>query len=103
LFLGRNAPIQLQNTVGAQVGDQVELVIADEALLRQSIWAYGVPLTGFFIGALLAQASLHHELAALLGALVGMSCGWWLTRRFAIIKKPEIQRILTRGKANEMD
>lgn len=94
LFSARTAPIKLVNEVGAQVGDQVVLSLPESALLRQSLWAYGVPLVGFFIGALLGKALFSMELLALLGAIAGMMAAWWITARFARIERPRVSKRL---------
>ncbi len=97
LFSARHAPIKLPNTLAAQVGDQVVLTLSERALLRQSLWAYGVPLVGFFAGALVGQELGSTDLYVLLGAVSGMAAGWWLTARFAQIEHPRVSKIVKGG------
>ncbi len=92
LFSHRNVPIRLPNTHQAREGDMVELALPEHALLRQSLWAYGVPLVGFLIGAVVGQA-LDDELGAVLGSVVGLIVGFAVTRRFATIQKPQIVKV----------
>ena len=97
LFSARTAPIRLANTLHARPGDRVVLALSEGALLRQSLWAYGVPLVGFLAGGLLGRALTATEGGALLGAVVGMLLGWGMVRRFARIEPPVMTRIVTKG------
>ncbi len=92
LFSARNAPIELKAPAGVRTGDQVALVLSERALLKQGFWAYGVPLIGFFVGALLLQPA--GELAALAGALTGLVGGWQAIRRWAPIEKPRVEKVI---------
>jgi len=92
LFTARSAPIRLPNTHQVSEGDMVELALPDSALLRQSLWVYGVPLLGFIVGAVLGQA-LAAEAGAVAGSVAGLSGGFAVTRRFASIQKPEIVKV----------
>ncbi|SIN90133.1 positive regulator of sigma(E), RseC/MucC [Sulfurivirga caldicuralii] len=92
LFSNRHVPIRLPNTHNAQTGDMVELALPESALLRQSLWAYGVPLLGFIVGAMAGQA-LDAELGAIVGSMLGLAGGFGLTRRFAAIQKPHIMKV----------
>jgi len=92
LFSERNAPIELTSPLPLKVGDQVMLSLSEHALLKQSLWAYGAPLAGFFIGGLMLQPI--SELAAVIGALFGMGAGWWCTARWAVIEKPTIRKVI---------
>ncbi|WP_294949409.1 SoxR reducing system RseC family protein [Sulfurivirga sp.] len=103
LFSARSAPIKLPNTLHARPGDRVVLALSEGALLRQSLWAYGVPLLGFFIGGLVGRALFSMEWSALLGAVVGMLAGWGVVRRFARIEPPMMTRILTQGDRQWLD
>ena len=102
LFSGRSAPIELHYAGDVHVGDQVVLSLSERALLRQSLWAYGVPLAGFFIGALALQPL--SELAGVLGAAAGLGTGWWAVRRFARIERPRVEKVISaKGGLYEMD
>ena len=92
LFSQRNVPVRLPNTHQAREGDMVELALPESALLRQSLWAYGVPLVGFLVGAVLGQ-TLAAEAGAVAGGVAGLLGGFAATRRFASIQKPEIVKV----------
>ncbi len=102
LFSARSAPIELHYAGDVQVGDRVVLSLSERALLRQSLWAYGAPLVGFFIGALVFQPI--SELAGVLGAAAGLATGWWSVRHFARIERPRIEKVIPhQGGSYEMD
>ncbi len=92
LFSHRNVPIRLPNSHQAQEGDMVELALPESALLRQSLWAYGVPLLGFIVGAVVGQ-TMDAELGAVIGSVLGLLGGFAVTRRYASIQKPHIIKV----------
>ena len=63
------------NPSSAQVGEHVSIVIAGGVLRRTAFLAYGLPLALLFLGAL-AGNFVGGDLAAGLGALVGVLAGW---------------------------
>jgi len=63
-------------SVGAWMpGQAVSLKVSPELLLRMAIWAYGVPLLGFIVGAGSATLSVHDKLGGAGTDLVALSCG----------------------------
>jgi len=68
----------LPNTVGADVGDKVLLVMRDGALLRVSLLAYLLPALLVIVGAGLGNAS--SDAAAIIGALLGLAAGMGVLR-----------------------
>ncbi|MBN8474747.1 SoxR reducing system RseC family protein [Sulfuritalea sp.] len=62
------------NRVGAQVGDQVQLVVAEGTLWRASLWSYAAPLLLAISGAVIGQ-SMSGDAAAVAGTVVGLVCG----------------------------
>lgn len=71
---------RLENRIGAQVGDQVQLTVAEGTLWRASVWSYGVPLLLAIVGAMIGQ-SLSGDAAAVAGTLAGLVCGMVVLRR----------------------
>lgn len=79
------------NTLGARVGDYVELGIARAAVLYAALLGYGVPLIALllgmtaasWLGAATGAAADGLALAgALIGLLLGMRCGRGLAARY---------------------
>ena len=71
---------RLENRIGAQVGDQVQLTVVEGTLWRASLWSYGVPLLLAIGGAVIGQ-SVSGDAAAVAGTVVGLICGMGLLRR----------------------
>ncbi len=71
---------RLDNRIGAQVGDQVQLTVAEGTLWRASLWSYGVPLLLAIGGAVIGQ-SVSGDEAAVAGTVVGLVFGLGLLRR----------------------
>jgi sigma-E factor negative regulatory protein RseC len=71
---------RLENRIGAQVGDQVQLTVAEGTLWHASVWSYGVPLLLAIVGAMIGQ-SLSGDAAAVAGTLAGLVCGMVVLRR----------------------
>ena len=102
------AEITALNRAEAKVGDVVELVLPEKALLWASVMVYLLPVVGLLIGAILGNA-YHRELglgadgAAALGALCGLAVGlsgtWLASRRAARTGStmPVIERVVARG------
>ncbi len=53
---GRSMAIELENTVGAEKGDKVEIELDDIVVLKGAALAYGVPLAGLLAGIFIGQA-----------------------------------------------
>jgi len=65
-----------------QAGQIVTIGLEESALVRGALALYLVPLLTLFLGAVGAQAVLSHELAALLGGVLGITVGLSWVRRF---------------------
>ncbi len=90
LFGTRSNCLQLENTLGAVIGDRVVVGIPDELLVRASLLAYLLPAIGMLAGALLADiAGLVPALQGL-SALCGLVAGLVLLRRNS--RKPSQQQ-----------
>lgn len=66
---------ELPNTIGAQVDDRVCLEIEPDLVRKAALSAYLYPLALCFAGALLGQW-LSGDLAASVGAVIGLAVGW---------------------------
>ncbi|MBK1678873.1 SoxR reducing system RseC family protein [Rhodocyclus tenuis] len=62
------------------VGASIRLAIADGAVRRSAVLAYGIPLVALFAGAL-AGGALAGEAGSIGGALAGIVAGWFVLRR----------------------
>lgn len=71
---------RLPNTIGARVGDQVRLDIADGTVWRASLASYVLPLLLAIVGAALGQ-SAGGDVWAAGGTLLGLAGGMLLLRR----------------------
>ncbi|GHD40024.1 positive regulator of sigma(E), RseC/MucC [Marinobacter persicus] len=80
---GRANRVRVSNSAGARVGDDVVLGIDEQALLRASLWVYGVPLLALVVGCIAGFRGFGgSELSAVAGAVVGLAGGFWLVRRW---------------------
>lgn len=74
---GKANQVLVNNTLGARLGDEVTLAIAESALLGASLWVYALPLVLLVVGTLLAQwLAPASELMAMTGAAVGLMAGF---------------------------
>jgi sigma-E factor negative regulatory protein RseC len=77
---GRANQVLVANSLGARVGDEVTVGIAESALLGASLLVYAVPLVLMVAGAVLGhQLSAGHaanEAVAMVGAAVGLALGF---------------------------
>jgi sigma-E factor negative regulatory protein RseC len=67
--------IKISNTIGAQVGDVVNLTVADGRVLRASILSYLLPALLAIAGAILGQ-SITGDIGAIAGTLIGLALGF---------------------------
>lgn len=81
---------RVANRIGAQVGDQVQLIVAEGTLWRASLWSYAVPLLLAIGGAIIGQ-SMFGDVAAAAGTVLGLACG------VGVLRWNEIR---TRGEGN---
>lgn len=80
---GRANQVLVDNTLGARVGDEVEVGLDEQSLLRASVALYGLPLVLMLFGSLLGHGvSESSDLAAILGALAGLGLGFGVVRRW---------------------
>jgi len=94
-----------KNSVQAQVGDEVNVVLPQGLLLRSSLLMYMLPLTlllgGALLGASLGGTGAERDGYALLGALMGLLAGFALSRVTALGSKQQaIVQSVVEAKAN---
>ncbi|WP_157670402.1 SoxR reducing system RseC family protein [Chitinibacter sp. GC72] len=72
---------RVSNPIAAQNNDLVMVAIAEDALLKTALWAYGLPMLLLLLGASMASYCYQHdELATLLGAGLGFFIGFLVLR-----------------------
>lgn len=95
-LFGGSQEFRVRNTINAQPGDLVLVVIDDGMLLKSALWGYGLPLTllmvGAALGAFFAPTGQSNRIT-LLGAVVGASLAFLLLwQRRSKQAEPEIVR-----------
>ncbi len=73
-----------------EVGTQLRIGFGESDLVRAAAMVYLLPLVGALVTSLLAQATLGHEGAVILMALIGGGCGWAVARTWAAKQAPAI-------------
>lgn len=71
---------RLANTIGAQVGDRVQLNVGDGTVWTATLASYVLPLLLALAGAVVGQAGAG-DAGALAGTLMGLGAGLWMLRR----------------------
>ena len=70
--------LSVTNTLGAAVGDRVEVSLAPKRIVQASLLAYAIPLALLLLGVWLG--SLHSDTAALACGLIGCAGGYLALR-----------------------
>ncbi len=99
---GGRGLIKVNNRIQGQVGDQVVLKLDQSQLVKQAFMAYGIPLLGLFIfallfgwlGAMLGLTESMQELASIVGGFIGVGLGWVITRKTHQPVLPEMVEVL---------
>lgn len=105
VFGRRYTQLRVANTLGAKIGDEVLVGVAENALVQVSLLMYLLPLLMLLLGAILAEVvsarlGLEAELATLLGGASGFTLAVVLVRqlmqrgRFATHVQPVMLRIV---------
>ena len=68
----RNQEFLVVNSFGANAGQRVRLEIPDGATVMAALLAYGLPLLALVLGAVVASFVWQTDLAAALGAVIGL-------------------------------
>jgi positive regulator of sigma E activity len=87
LFCTRPRQFRVANGIGARVGDEVRVAVADGALFRSALIVYLFPLSMLFAGGLLGTSlagAYDQDICAAIGALAGLAAGFVLVRVFAL-------------------
>ncbi len=85
LLCTRPRQFRVHNGIGAKVGDEVRVSVADGELLRSALIAYIIPLLMLFAGGVLgtvAAGAHDRDLCAAVGALAGLAAGFIIVRLF---------------------
>lgn len=99
---GNNALIKVKNTQDCQPGDSVVLTLDESRLIKHSFMAYGVPLIGLFVVAVVfkqfglnvfALEERWADIASIVGGFIGVGLGWWFTRKVYRPILPELRRV----------
>lgn len=79
---------RLENRIGARVGDQVSLTVAEGMLWRAALASYGLPMGLAILGAVAGQ-SLAGDAWAVVGTVAGLMCGLVLLRRKELLARQD--------------
>ncbi len=74
---------RVRNEIGARVGEEVEVSVAEGALLRSALTLYALPIALLFAGAIAGSAwagAGAHDAGAAAGAAAGLLAGFALAR-----------------------
>lgn len=94
--MGTQPLLKLPNDINARPGDQVELALEGHNLISQAFMAYGLPLIGLFIGALVALWLWPDggDVATIAGSLLGLIIAWWWVKRYHQPLQPKLVRVV---------
>ncbi len=82
---GKDMEFDVENTLGAQMGDKVQVAVSDQAFLKVIFLVYLVPVFGLMVGAVLGQ-EIGHSMGfdpSMSAAVIGFAC---MGGVFAIVK-----------------
>ena len=82
LFAHQSTAFKAQNPINAKIGDSVIVGINEQALLKSALLLYILPLVTLMLGAILMNELFHHEVANMVGALIGLISGLVLVKRY---------------------
>lgn len=94
--MGTQPLLKLPNDIQARPGDQVELALDGHSLIGQAFIAYGLPLVGLFMGALLALWfwPQGEDASTIVGSLLGLIIAWWWVKRYHQPLQPKLVRVV---------
>jgi sigma-E factor negative regulatory protein RseC len=84
MLCGSPRTFRVLNKGNSVIGDRVTISIAEGAVRRSAVLAYGLPLLALFVGTL-AGSALAGETGSIVGAIVGLTSAW-STLRYAQIR-----------------
>lgn len=79
MFCSTPRQYRVRNLPGAEVGDLVSVAVPAGVISHHASLAYGLPLLGLILGAMLGNF-LGGEATALAGGALGMALAWWGVR-----------------------
>lgn len=95
----QSTAFKAENAIQAKVGQSVIVAIDAQALVKAALLLYMTPLLGMFLLGVLANLLWHNDVAAILGALIGLFIGGlWLkgyliANPHAMYQQPQIIRL----------
>lgn len=97
-----------RNTISAQVGQSVIVAIDEHSVMLAALLLYFVPLVLMLLIALIGQWWFSSNLAAMLGAVIGLLVSWrwmkgWLANRPQAFSYPEVVRLAQANPAHPID
>ena len=92
------ALLKVPKTFEVKVGDHVHLSIDKQFFIQQIFLAYGLPLIGFFAGAVIfegltASFLIQGELLTIVGGIIGLFGGWWGSKKLYRPVLPKIVKV----------
>ncbi len=88
LFARRTAELEVMTRLSPGIGDWVRIGVSGPALALSAMFAYGLPIVAFVLGALPAhwwiEYPLWRDLLALAGGFVCALAAWYTGRRFSL-------------------
>jgi sigma-E factor negative regulatory protein RseC len=88
MFCSAPRTFRVLNPRNSHIGERVTIAIAEGALRRSAVLAYGLPLLALFIGALTGSA-LAGETGAIVGSICGLVLSWLLLRHAQLHSTPD--------------
>ncbi|MEI7429106.1 MAG: SoxR reducing system RseC family protein [Betaproteobacteria bacterium] len=79
---------RVMNSGKSSVGDRVTISIAEGAVRRTAILAYGLPLLSLFVGAFVGLVVVG-EVGAIVGSVIGLLGSWIALRYFQRSNPPD--------------
>ncbi|WP_372964772.1 SoxR reducing system RseC family protein [Marinobacter sp.] len=80
---GRANQILVENTAGANLGDEVVIGVDEQSLLTASLAVYGLPLVLMVLMSIAGYRWLGGtDLAAIVAAFTGLGAGFWAVRHW---------------------
>ncbi|UQB43213.1 SoxR reducing system RseC family protein [Thiomicrospira microaerophila] len=94
--LGHQPLLKLPNSLAARPGDRVILELNGTSLIKQAVLAYGFPLIGLFIGALMVSFMFSEvqDWQIALGSLIGLVSAWLWVRLNHRPEQPKIVEVI---------
>ncbi len=107
---GSRGLIKVKNHSQGCVGDNVTLKLDQSQLVKQAFMAYGIPLLGLFVfamlflwlGSILGLTESMQELLSIFGGFIGVGLGWGITRKIYQPVLPEMVEVRQRSEAEQL-